>query len=448
MLWNLSAFLVALGILITVHEFGHFWVARRCGVHVERFCIGLGPPLWSYTDRKGTEYVVALIPLGGYIKMLGEQVGVFAISRSHEVFNNKSILQRAIIVSAGPIANFLFAIFAYWFVFIVGIPTLRPVIGEILPHSIAAKAEISSGMEFKSVNGIITSDWGSVRLALIKGMGGVQTKVIMLPPDSLQQVIKILDLHRSHFELNKQDPVLALGIIPRGPQIESVLVQVQIGSAAQRAGLHAGDKVIKINGQLLTNWQAISRIIQDSPGKSLVLEIERNNLPLCLTLIPDTKVMRTGNLVGFAGITPKVLPLPEEYKIIHQYGCFQALYLASDKIWQLIKLTAGMLMKLIIGDININSLGGPIAIAQGAGASADSGLVYYFMFLALISVNLGIINLFPLPVLDGGHLIFLAIERIKGSPVSKEMQEYSYRMGSIMLVLLMGLVLFNDFSRL
>lgn len=447
-LWNLVAFLVALGVLITAHEFGHFWVARRCGVCVQRFSIGFGRALWRRTDRQGTEYVIALIPLGGYVKMLDERVDVVAPEFRHQAFNNKSVWQRAAIVSAGPVANFLFAIFAYWLVFISGVPSFRPIVGQIAPQSIAAKAEISPGMELKSVEGIETPDWESVRLALVAKIGDAQTEVGVASFGSSQQVVKTLDLRQWNFEPDKQDPVVALGIIPRGPQIESVLAEVQPNSAAQKAGLQAGDRIVKVDGQLLGRWQTLVKRIHNGPGQPLILDIERNSAPLSLTLIPDTKPVGTDKLVGFAGIVPKVLPLPDEYKTIRQYGTFSALYQAGDKTWQLMKLTVNMLGKLITGDVKLNNLSGPISIAQGAGASAEVGFVYYLMFLALISVNLGIINLLPLPVLDGGHLLFLAIEKLKGRPVSERVQDYSYRIGSIVLVLLMSLALFNDFSRL
>ncbi|HHT8827537.1 TPA: sigma E protease regulator RseP [Yersinia enterocolitica] len=447
-LWSLAAFIIALGILITVHEFGHFWVARRCGVRVERFSVGFGKALWRRTDRQGTEYVIALIPLGGYVKMLDERVEAVAPEFRHQSFNNKTVLQRAAIVSAGPIANFLFAIIAYWLVFIIGVPSVRPVVGDISPQSIAAQANISPGMELKSVDGIETPDWDSVRLALVSKIGDKQTQVGVAPFGSANVVQKTLDLRQWQFEPDKQDPVVALGIIPRGPQIESVLAEVQPGSAAEKAGLQAGDRVVKVNGQLLDRWQTFVLQVRDNPGKALVLDIERGGTPLSLTLIPDTKSVGENRSEGFAGVVPKVIPLPDEYKTIRQYGPFTALYQAGDKTWQLMRLTVNMLGKLITGDVKLNNLSGPISIAQGAGVSAEYGLVYYLMFLALISVNLGIINLFPLPVLDGGHLLFLAIEKLKGGPVSERVQDFSYRIGSILLVLLMGLALFNDFSRL
>lgn len=447
-LWSLAAFIVALGVLITVHEFGHFWVARRCGVRVERFSVGFGRALWRRTDRQGTEYVLAIIPLGGYVKMLDERVEAVAPEFRHQSFNNKKVWQRAAIISAGPIANFIFAIFAYWLVFVIGVPSVRSVIANITANSIAAQSNISSGMELKSVAGIETPDWESVRMALMGEIGDDQTTVGVAQFGSSQVVEKTLDLRQWHFDPEKEDPVVSLGMIPRGPQIESVLQEVQPDSAAQKAGLQAGDRIVKVDGQILDSWQSFVIQVRDNPGKPIALEVERGGDSVALTLTPDTKSAGKGKIQGFAGVVPKVIPLPDEFKTIRQYGPFVAFYEAGDKTWQLMKLTVSMLGKLITGDVKLNNLSGPISIAQGAGMSAEYGLVSYLTFLALISVNLGIINLFPLPVLDGGHLLFLAIEKLKGGPVSERVQDFSYRIGSVLLVLLMGLALFNDFSRL
>ena len=446
-LWNLAAFIIALGVLITVHEFGHFWVARRCGVRVERFSIGFGKALWRRTDKSGTEYVIAMIPLGGYVKMLDERAEPVAPELRHYAFNNKTVGQRAAIIAAGPIANFLFAIFAYWLVFIIGVPGVRPVIGEITPNSIAAQAQIQPGTELKAVDGIETPDWDAVRLQLVSKIGDEHTTLSVAQFGSNQRQDKTLDLRHWAFEPDKEDPVSSLGMRPRGPQIEPVLSEVQVNSAASKAGLQAGDRIVKVNGQSLTQWMTFVTLVRDNPDKPLALDIERQGSSLSLTLTPDSKQVN-GKAEGFAGVVPKVIPLPDEYKTVRQYGPFSAILEASDKTWQLMKLTVSMLGKLITGDVKLNNLSGPISIAQGAGMSAEFGIIYYLMFLALISVNLGIINLFPLPVLDGGHLLFLAIEKLKGGPVSERVQDFSYRIGSILLVLLMGLALFNDFSRL
>jgi regulator of sigma E protease len=445
-LWNLAAFIVALGVLITVHEFGHFWVARRCGVRVERFSIGFGKALWRRTDRHGTEFVIALIPLGGYVKMLDERVESVSPELRHFAFNNKTVSQRAAIIAAGPIANFIFAIFAYWLVFIIGVPGVRPVVGEITPNSIAAVAQIPPGTELKAIDGIETPDWDAVRLALVAKIGDESARVSLAPLGSSLTSEKTLDLRHWQFEPDREDPILSLGIKPRGPQVETVLEEVQPKSAASKAGLQAGDRIVKVNGALINQWTDFVSLVRDNPGQSLAVEVERQGHTLSLTLIPDTNPGKA-KAEGFAGVVPKVIPLPDEYKTVRQYGPFVAAAEATGKTWQLMKLTVNMLGKLITGDVKLNNLSGPISIAQGAGMSAEFGLIYYLMFLALISVNLGIINLFPLPVLDGGHLLFLAIEKLKGGPVSERVQDFSYRIGSILLVLLMGLALFNDFSR-
>ncbi|RKQ41337.1 sigma E protease regulator RseP [Enterobacter sp. R1(2018)] len=445
-LWNLAAFIVALGVLITVHEFGHFWVARRCGVRVERFSIGFGKALWRRLDSHGTEFVIALIPLGGYVKMLDERVEPVSPELRHYAFNNKTVSQRAAIIAAGPVANFIFAVFAYWLVFIIGVPGVRPVVGEITPNSIAAQAQIAPGTELKAIDGIETPDWDAVRLALVAKIGDENARISLAPLGTNQTSEKTLDLRNWQFEPDREDPVVSLGIRPRGPQVETVLAEVQPESAANKAGLQAGDRIVKVKGALINQWTDFVSLVRDNPGQSLAVEVERQGRPLSLTLIPDTKPGKA-KAEGFAGVVPKVIPLPDEYKTVRQYGPFVAVAEATGKTWQLMKLTVNMLGKLITGDVKLNNLSGPISIAQGAGMSAEFGLIYYLMFLALISVNLGIINLFPLPVLDGGHLLFLAIEKLKGGPVSERVQDFSYRIGSILLVLLMGLALFNDFSR-
>ena len=446
-LWSLGAFVVALGILITVHEFGHFWVARRCGVWVERFSIGFGPALWRKKDKQGTEYVLALIPLGGYVKMLDERAGEVPAARLHEAFTRKTLSQRAAIVAAGPVANFIFALFAYWLVFMHGVPGIKPVTGEIINNSIAQQAQIQPGMELKAIDGIETPDWDTVRMALMGKIGDSGVNITLETFGQSVTVEKHLDLHHWVFDPEKQDPVLSLGIVPKGPVIETTLAEVQKSSPAALAGLQAGDRIVKVDGEPAVNWQMFVAGVRDNPGKPLTLDVEREGDIRTLTLTPSVKTVGQKE-EGFAGVIPRVQPLPDQYKTLRQYGPVVAIGEAGVKTWQLVKLTASMLGKLVTGDIKLKNLSGPISIAQGAGISAEYGVIYYLMFLALISVNLGIINLVPLPVLDGGHLLFLLIEKIKGGPVSERVQDFSYRIGSIALVLLMGLALFNDFSRL
>lgn len=447
-LWNLAAFIIVLGILITVHEFGHFWVARRCGVYVERFSIGFGKAIWRKTDKHGTEFVVAWIPLGGYVKMLDERVAEVAPERRHLAFNNKTVGQRAAIVAAGPIANFLLAIVAYWLVFMIGVPALKPIIADIRPDSIAEQAKLTPGMELKSVAGIETPDQNAVRLALVSKIGAKEVTFVVTQPNSLSESENILNLQQWNFDPERQDPIVSIGIMPVGARLDSKVVEVTPDSAAEKAGLQAGDRIVKVDGQPIDTWHPFTYFVRQSPNKTLELLVERNGASLVLNITPTAIALKDGSEVGQVGAKLQVLPPDEQYLIMQQYNPFSALYEASDKTWQLMGLTVKMIGKLVVGDVKLTNLSGPVSIAKGAGMSADSGFVYYLMFIALISVNLGIINLFPLPVLDGGHLLFLVIEKIKGGPVSERVQDVCYRFGVMALMLLMGLALFNDFSRL
>lgn len=446
-IWSLVAFIIAIGVLITVHEFGHYWVARRCGVYVERFSIGFGKTLWRKVDKNGTEFVLAIIPLGGYVKMFDERVGSVSPERRHQAFNNKTVGQRAAIIGAGPIANFLLAIVVYWIVFMIGVPSVKPVIEDVKPGSIAAIANFEPKMELKSIDGIETPDWNSVRLALVGKIGDRELTAQVLPSGYNEPITKTVDLTTWQFDPEKQDPILSVGIMPVSARIDPVIQKVTQGLAGERAGLQKGDRIVSVNGEVLGLWDPVTRIIRNNPGVPLKLEVQRSQQLISLTLTPDSQDGPRGEKIGFAGVELSVLPLADEYKMVQQYGPFSAFYQASDKTWQLMKLTVNMMGKLVVGDVKLNNLSGPISIAKGAGVSAESGLVYYLMFIALISVNLGIINLFPLPVLDGGHLLFLLIEKIKGSPVSERVQDFSFRIGAMALILLMGLALFNDFSR-
>lgn len=447
-LWNLAAFIIVLGILITVHEFGHFWVARRCGVYVECFSIGFGKAILRKTDKHGTEFVVAWIPLGGYVKMLDERVAEVAPERRHLAFNNKTVGQRAAIVAAGPIANFLLAIVAYWLVFMIGVPALKPIIADIRPDSIAEQAKLTPGMELKSVAGIETPDQNAVRLALVSKIGAKEVTFVVTQPNSLSESENILNLQQWNFDPERQDPIVSLGIMPVGARLDSKVVEVTPDSAAEKAGLQAGDRIVKVDGQPIDTWHPFTYFVRQSPNKTLELLVERNGASLVLNITPTAIALKDGSEVGQVGAKLQVLPPDEQYLIMQQYNPFSALYEASDKTWQLMGLTVKMIGKLVVGDVKLTNLSGPVSIAKGAGMSADSGFVYYLMFIALISVNLGIINLFPLPVLDGGHLLFLVIEKIKGGPVSERVQDVCYRFGVMALMLLMGLALFNDFSRL
>ncbi len=448
LLWNLLFFLVALGILIAVHEYGHFWTARKCGVKVERFSIGFGKAIWSHTGRDGTHYSLAMIPLGGYVKMLDERVETVPDELKAQAFNNRPLWQRSAIVAAGPLANFIFAIVAYWLVLILGMPALKPVVGELVPNSIASQAGIEKGMELTEVSGIKTPDWQSVNLQFVSHIGD-ETMTLTVKPDanSAYTLERELDLSSWSYNPESDSSLETLGIIPFSPKVTTLIAQVVEGSAAEKAGLEVDDEIIAINGQPITKWKNVVETIRNNPQTAILLDVKRNDELLALSLIPDSKIQE-GVARGFAGLMPKVDPWPESYVFTQKYGPLAAIPAAFEKTWQVVVLTVGMVKKLLTGDVAVENLSGPISIAKGAGMTADFGLVYFLGFLALISVNLGIMNLFPLPVLDGGHLLFFAIEAVTRRPVSERIQEIGFRLGTAVIVVLMVVALFNDFSRL
>lgn len=446
-LWNIGAFIVALGLLVAVHEFGHFWVARRCGVKVERFSIGFGKAIWRRLGKDGTEYVLALIPLGGYVKMLDGRVDELKPGEEAQAFNHKSVWARMAIVAAGPMANFVFALFAFWLMFMIGVPSVKPVVGEVRPASIVAEAGILPGMEIVGVGGEETGDWESVTYALISHLGDDSVQLKLKAANTSYAVDKTLQLAGWKFDPDKESPIGSLGIVPLGGKVLPVVEAVVPSSASEKAGLQIGDRIKGVDGEAITEWTQFVERVQQSPAQPLQVTVEREGSEMTLTLTPDGKKVK-GQLVGFVGLSPQLVPLPDEYRTLLQYGPLQALWHGVQKTWSLITLTFDMIGKLIGGIVSLDNLSGPISIAKGAGSSADYGLVYFLGFLALISVNLGIINLFPLPVLDGGHLVYFLIEAITGKPVSEKIQEVGFRIGAAILMLLMGIALFNDFARL
>lgn len=446
-LWNIGAFVIALGILVAVHEFGHFWVARRCGVRVERFSIGFGRPIWRRRGKDGTEYVLAMIPLGGYVKMLDGRVDTLTPQDTPFAFNHKPVWARMAIVAAGPFANFLFALFAFWLMFMIGIPGVKPVVGEVRPGSIAAAAQLEPGMVIKGIDDTPTQDWEAVTYAMLAHLGSPSMTLQLQQADTQYDVSRELDIENWQFDPDKESPITSLGIQPLSAKVLPEVATVVAKGAAERAGVQVGDELVAVDDVTLDGWESFAKAVQGAPGQTLSLTVRRSGELQTLSLTPDQRKVN-GVETGYVGVAPRVLPLPDEYRILLQYGPLQSLWHGMQKTWDLIGLTFSMIGKLIGGIVSLDNLSGPISIAKGAGSSADYGLVYFLGFLALISVNLGIINLFPLPVLDGGHLVYFLIEALRGRPVSEKIQEVGFRIGAAILVLLMGIALFNDFARL
>ncbi len=446
-LWNFFSFILALAILIAVHEWGHFWVARRCGVRVERFSLGFGKVLFSRKDKSGTEFSLSLIPLGGYVKMLDERVDTVPPELKSQAFNNKAVWQRFAIVAAGPAANFVFALFAFWLMFMVGVPTVKPVIGEVRPQTAAAAAGLQAGMEILQIGDQTTADWEAVAYALVGHLGDDEVQ-LTVQDDRGIRLQKQLSLQGWALDgTEEQAPFTALGIDPLGPQVTLEVGQLVAGGSAEQAGLLVGDRLLAANGQPLTEWQQFVTLVQTSADRSITLRVLRAGSELELALTPAAREQQ-GKVQGYVGLAPKVLPLDDKYRVEMHYGPIDALWAGVQKTGAVMSLTVDMLGKLITGVVSLDNLSGPISIAKGAGSTASFGLVYFLGFLALVSVNLGIINLFPLPVLDGGHLLFFVFEAITGRPVPEKVQEYAFKFGAAVLVCLMGIALFNDFVRL
>ncbi|UTW02931.1 sigma E protease regulator RseP [Amphritea atlantica] len=442
------ALIVTLGILVTIHEYGHFWVARRCGVKVLRFSVGFGKPLVRWRDRLDTEYVIAMIPLGGYVSMLDEREGSVEPGLINQAFNRKPVLQRIAIVAAGPVVNLLFAVLVYWVMLVSGVEKAVPVIGSISAGSIAEQSGLQPGYEILSVAGRETPSWEDVNLAMATYIGeSAVVPVTVRPAFSGQQSDYQLNLSGWHFDPEAESPMTALGIQPFRPVYPAVIGQVVDGGAAAQAGLLVGDRVIAIDQQPVAEWGQLVETIRQSPGRPLQLEVQRNSQQLFLTVIPAEKA-EEGGVIGYVGAGVEPVEWPPEMLRHVRYGVFESIGGAFAKTWQMISLILDSIWKMFEGVLSVKNLSGPITIAKVAGASAASGIEAFAGFLAYLSISLGILNLLPIPMLDGGHLLYYAVELLRGRPVSEKVQMVGLRIGMAVLFSLMGVAIFNDLMRL
>lgn len=444
--WSFIFFVIAIGILIAVHEWGHFYVARRLGIKVLRFNIGFGKPLWKTTDKHGTEFAFSAIPLGGYVRMLDSRVDDVTEQERAVEFHARPVPQKMAVFAAGPLVNLLFAVLAMFFVYLIGVESVKPVIGDVTPNSIAAQSRIPIGSEIIRVDGKETRDWEAVNFELVSHIGDDSMEIEVQDPTSFATSKVVLDIRQWHFDPDKASPLSSLGLIPFRPPITTQIGLVADNSPASRAGLLKNDKIVQLDGTPVEKWEQIVEYISARPDKTVGIMVEREgrNVPVMagIGVHPD----REGQ--GYLGVIPQSEPWPEQYRFNQQYGFFGAIGQAIQKTWRLITLSIEMIGKLLTGDVSVKNLSGPISIAQGAGASAGFGVVYFLSFLALISVNLGIINLLPLPVLDGGHLLYYFIELLRGKPVPDHIQEIGFRIGGAVIMLLMAVAIFNDIARL
>lgn len=441
-LWTVGAFLLAIGLVVTFHEFGHFWVARKCGVRVLTFSVGFGKAIWSRVAKDGTRYQVSMIPLGGYVRMLDGRIDDVSAGQEHESFSHKPVYQRIAIVLAGPVFNFIFALFALWLMLMIGMPSIRPVVGDVQEGSIAAQAGLQRGDQIYQVDNRRTEEWQAINLALVERIGDRQS-VFTVRDDNGAERELMFDLTGWQFDPDVDSTIGSLGIGLFQPVIHTTLAQVMDSSPAAQAGLQQGDKIIGIDGTMPMDWEQIRSFIAGHAGHRAEFMLERNGQQL-------TQEVSIGDQdgMGFLGVVPEAEPYPAEYQFVMQYNPLRAIPQSIERTWQLMTLSVNMVKKLITGDVSVKNLSGPIGIAVGAGDHASYGLVYFLSFIALISVSLGILNLLPIPVLDGGHLVYYIIEWVRGKPVPEHIQEIGFRVGIVLLFALMALALFNDISRL
>ncbi|MFP6805809.1 MAG: RIP metalloprotease RseP [Pseudomonadales bacterium] len=469
-LQSILALIVTLSILVTIHEFGHFWVARLCGVHVLRFSVGFGKPIYmkrgpapeprpipdgqqvmtrSNEPLQGTEFAIAAIPLGGYVKMLDEREGFVPDDQLHLVFNRKPLHQKIAITAAGPIANFLLAIVAYWVLFTVGVTGVVPLLGDIEAESKAGRAGLNAGQEIVAIDGEETRTWADVNLRLFDRIGeNGRIIVTVVEPGSVNVTtdfyIPITDWMSG---VEEPYPVSDLGLQLNYPDIPPLIGGIIAGGRAEEAGLLAGDKIVTSNGQAIDTWLAWVELIQANPEQAIQLELLRDQVLIELTVIP-LRIERDGKVIGLIGASREAIELPEEMQRIISYPIYSAWIPALKKTWDITLFTLKSIKKMIVGAISPKNLSGPITIAQIASATAQSGLASFIGFIALLSISLGVLNLLPIPVLDGGHLLYYFIELIIGKPVPERIQVWGLQVGMFFLFSIMLLAFYNDISRL
>ncbi|MDC9564181.1 MULTISPECIES: sigma E protease regulator RseP [unclassified Pseudoalteromonas] len=445
--WNLGSFILALGILVAIHEYGHFWVARKMGVKVLRFSIGFGKPLLKWHDKYNTEYVIAAIPLGGYVKMLDERVDEVPENERHLSFNAKSVQARIAIVAAGPLANFLFAIVALAAMYMVGVQSVKPVVGSITEGSRADQAGIMPSEQIIKIGDDTIATWQDATFALMSSLGE-QSVPVVVRNENYQEQTKMLNVEG--WKLDQQDvpPLSSLGIVPFRPQATLTIAAITKNSAAELANLQVNDTIIAVNGETISDWQQLVNLITQSANKSLQFSVKRQDSINSVTVTPKSRINEHGIEQGFLGVAPVVQPWPEGYVETRSFGPLDSIARGSQETCRLITLSFDMIGNLITGQVSVKNLSGPVGIAVGAGTSVSYGLVAFLSFLALISVNLGVFNLLPLPVLDGGHLMYYIIELFRKKPVSEKTQEFGFKVGALLLIFLTCFALFNDVSRL
>jgi regulator of sigma E protease len=449
LLWYVGAFVLALGVLIVVHEFGHFIVARWCGVQVLRFSVGFGKPLLTKKwGKDGTEWVIAAVPLGGYVKMLDEREAPVPAQLLHRAFNRQSVYKRIAIVLAGPLANLLLATAIYSVVFQQGVTDLKPILASPVVGSFAERAGFQAGDTVKAIDGTEVKTWTDLRKTLLNAVLDERSMVVTVVTNSGGAALRQLDASAQNFDDGEGDPAEKLGLSPFRPKLAPVIGAVTADSPAGIAGIMPDDVVVSVNGDLVSEWGQIVALVRPAYGKPLIVEVERQGVRKSFTMVA-TKVAENGRPVGRLGIAVKSDPASYTAMLVEvRYGFVESIGRAVGEVWNTSALSLRMIGRMIVGEVSLKNLSGPVTIADYAGQSAKMGISPYLRFIALISISLGVLNLLPIPVLDGGHLMYYLAELFKGSPVSDSVQAIGQKIGFGILGLMMMFALYNDIHRL
>ncbi len=449
-LTSILAFVVALGLLVAVHEYGHYWVARRLGVRVLRFCIGFGKPIWS---RRGgvddVEYAVAAIPLGGYVKLLDEREGPVPDHEKHRAFNNQKASVRIAILVAGPAFNFIFAVIAYWLMFVTGVTAFKPLVGSVDTGSYAAEAGLRAGDEILSVQGNETPSMMTAQLGILDTLvadGRVPLEVRGNDGDIRSVNITIDGDRRSFTEPGRL--FTQLGITPWRPSLAPRIGDLTAGGSAEASDLRPGDLILSAGGTEISEWNAWVEFVQKRPGQVVPITIERNGIDMPLSLSIGTFETETGTIGRIGAGVQMPEDLYADILTEQRFGPLAAIGQASARTWEMSSLTVRLIYRMIMGDVSARNISGPINIAQVAGYTARAGLSSFLNFLAIVSISLGILNLLPIPMLDGGQIAYQIAELIKGSPVSERAQMFGQQVGIALLLILMSFAFYNDISNL
>lgn len=443
---SILSFLVAIIILVAIHEFGHYWVAKKLGVKILRFSIGFGKPIYKKIWGKDkTEFVVAAIPLGGYVKMLDEREGEVDETELKRAFNRQHVSKRIAIVFAGPFFNFIFAVFAYWAMFVNGTPGIKPVIGDVVKDTPAYIAGLQVEDRIISINDIDTPVWDVVITEFVPALMARANTKVTVEKSSGAKVELFLDFSDTQFDLEKDSILKVLGFEPWRPSLTSEVGRVLKGKPAEQAGLQQGDIIVKIEDIEVSTWNEMATEISKYPDQRITLIVKRDSR-LEEFSINTTSTKRNNKLVGLVGIAP--ISFPDDMKTNYQYSFFQSIPKAFETTWLMTERTVTFLYKMVLGEVSLKNISGPITIAKYAGLAADAGFSKFVGLLAIISISLGILNLLPIPMLDGGHLLYYAIEIVKGSPVSAATEMLGQQIGIVLLLMLMSLAFYNDLLRL